>query len=82
MADVIRFLGYNPLPQAETPGEQLMLHRTALGLTQKEAARQIGVDPGTLARWERGERIPTGTFLSSVNSFLGRNLGRPQRGVA
>jgi len=33
-------------------------------------ARQIGVDPSTLARWERGERKPEKTFLKSVAERL------------
>jgi transcriptional regulator with XRE-family HTH domain len=55
MPAVIRFLGYNPLPSVEGLGAQLVQRRTALGLTQKELARRLGVDPSTLARWERGE---------------------------
>jgi len=33
-----------------------------LGTSQKESAQRLGVDPGTLARWERGEREPKGEF--------------------
>jgi transcriptional regulator with XRE-family HTH domain len=40
------------------------------GLSQKEAAKSMGVDQSTLARWERGEREPTGTFLTRVVQFL------------
>jgi transcriptional regulator with XRE-family HTH domain len=67
---VVRFLGYDPLPDVETLGAQLVLRRTALGSSQKEAAKRIGVDPGTLARWERGEREPAGRFLDIVKRFL------------
>jgi len=59
---IIEFLGYNPLPPATTWGEPLVRHRTSLGLTQNETARRIGVDPSTLARWERGERERAGTL--------------------
>jgi transcriptional regulator with XRE-family HTH domain len=45
-------------------------HRTSLGLSQKDAALKIGIDPGTLARWERGERKPTGASLGRVEQFL------------
>jgi len=72
MQAVIRFLGYNPLPPAKGLSEQLVRHRTSLGITQKEAARQIGVDPGTLARWERSEREPKGALLQAVRGFLAR----------
>jgi len=67
---IISFLGYNPLPAAEGWGERLVRRRTTLGLTQKEVARQLNVDQGTLARWERGEREPAGTFLGQVKRFL------------
>ncbi|MCX6634262.1 MAG: helix-turn-helix domain-containing protein [Acidobacteria bacterium] len=48
MPAIIRFLGYNPLPEADTLGERIVRRRTSLGMTQEEAARRIGVDPGTL----------------------------------
>jgi site-specific DNA recombinase len=67
---IIEFLGYNPLPPATTLGERLVRHRTSLGLPQSESARRIGVDPGTLARWERGKRAPTGAFIALVRKYL------------
>jgi len=67
---IIQFLGYNPLPAANGLADQLVRHRTTLGLSQKDAARRLHVDPGTLARWERGERQPTGGFLIRVNRFI------------
>jgi site-specific DNA recombinase len=70
MPAIIRFLGYNPLPAATTLGEQLVRQRTGLGLSQKESAKGLGADPGTLARWERGEREPAGAFLVRVKRFL------------
>jgi transcriptional regulator with XRE-family HTH domain len=51
-------------------GERLVQCRTALGLSQKESARQLGVDAGTLARWERGEREPSGAFALRVQRFV------------
>ncbi|MGO9897932.1 MAG: helix-turn-helix domain-containing protein [Bryobacteraceae bacterium] len=63
-------LGYNPLPEAKTLAEQSVRGRTSLGLSQKQSAKRSGVDPGTLARWERGERVPTGEFLGRASSFL------------
>ncbi|MFN0168661.1 MAG: recombinase family protein [Bryobacteraceae bacterium] len=76
MPAVIGFLGYNPLPEATTLAEQLVRHRTTRGLSQKEAARDIGVDQGTLARWERGEREPAGRLLDSVTHFLTGDRGQ------
>lgn len=41
-----------------------------MGITQGESAPRIGVDQGTLARWERGEREPVGEFAVRVKRFL------------
>ncbi len=70
MPAIIRFLGYNPLPAADTLGGQLVRHRTSLGMTQAEAAKRLDVDSGTLARWERGEREPAGGLPGRVERFL------------
>lgn len=70
MPAIIEFLGYNPLPESKSPAEQLVRRRTTLGLSQAEAANCLGVDPGTLARWERGEREPRGACLGRVERFL------------
>lgn len=77
MPAMIEFLGYNPLPAAATMAGRLVRHRTSLGLSQSASARLIGVDPSTLARWERGEKQPTGRFLASVNRFLADGSASP-----
>ena len=66
MAGVVDFLGFNPIQNGDTMAHRLVNHRKARGFTQKEFARQIGVDPSTLARWERGEREPAGSLLDRV----------------
>ena len=55
-----------------TPANWLVRHRTALGLSHREAAARMEVDPTTLARWERGEKEPWGKFVDRVNRFLCR----------
>jgi transcriptional regulator with XRE-family HTH domain len=70
MPAIIRFLGYNPLPAGNGWGERLLRRRTTLGLSQEASAKRLGLDPSTLARWERGEREPTGVRLSRVKGFL------------
>ncbi len=53
---IISFLGYTPWDgKARTQGERLKAYRWVRGLSQKEMAGLLGVDPGTLARRERGE---------------------------
>jgi len=70
MPAIIEFLGYNPLPPATNWAERLVRHRRTLGITRNEAARRIGIDPSTLARWERGEREPTGSLGVRAERFL------------
>ena len=70
MAAIIQFLGHNPFPKGDTLAEQIVNHRKAGGMTQKVFARLLGVDPSTLARWERGERKPTGEFRKTVERVL------------
>jgi site-specific DNA recombinase len=70
MPAIIRFLGYNPLTPSKNWADRLVQSRTALGLTQKQAAARIGVGQCTLARWERGEREPTGPFAARAERFL------------
>jgi len=74
MARIIEFLGYNPLPQPASEPEKLVVARRALGLTQKAMARKLGVDPTTLARWERGKSrrliAKTRRKLAAVSSLV------------
>lgn len=71
MPAIIRFLGYDPLPPPKNWAEQLVRFRVALGMTQQKAARQIGVDQSTLARWERGDRQPAENLLKRVLKIMG-----------
>ncbi len=68
---IIRFLGYNPYPAPHTLGEQLLTQRRRLGLSRKHMARELGVDVGTLKRWERGTSRPIGARLRLVKDLLG-----------
>jgi len=70
MPAIIRFLGYDPQPPPLTVAEKLVRARKARGLSQKETAHLLDVDPSTLARWERGEREPAGAFSVRVARFL------------
>ena len=74
MAGVVKFLGFNPLQIGDTMAHRLMNHRKARGVTQKEFARQLGVDPSTLAKRERGERMPVGQFASKVENVSSSGL--------
>ncbi|MDR3405065.1 MAG: helix-turn-helix transcriptional regulator [Chthoniobacter sp.] len=74
LAGVVDFLGFDPFPKGDTMAHRLVNHRKALGITQKEFAKQLKVDPSTLARWERGERMPVGQFASKVENLVRSRL--------
>lgn len=51
--------------------------REALGLTQEEFARMLGVSARTVSRWERGESEPTPLALRGIRRWQ-RLLARLQ----
>ena len=67
---VLNFLGYNPFPLAKSLAEELVLYRKTQGLSQRQFARRLGVDPSTVAGWETGRHRPTNKFLKTIRSFL------------
>lgn len=67
---IIEFLGYNPLPEGQTLPEQIIRYRKTLGLSQAQLARILGVDPGTLSRWETDSRRPKGKHLGLIQQWL------------
>ena len=49
---IIAFLGYSPYDTESGPlGKRIVACRRAKGLTQKELARRLDVDPSTVGRW-------------------------------
>lgn len=72
---IIAFLGCNPLPCPTTLAERLVLHRRGRGWSQKRLADELDVDPTTLARWERGEKTPWGSYAVKVDALVG-GIGR------
>ena len=73
---IIAFLGYDPLPPAQTLAEQIIRHRKMLGLSREELARRLGVDPGTLWRWEAEIRKPRGRFAVLIGRILTSDCSR------
>ena len=71
---IIEFLGYCPYDPDWTPGARLIWIRGYFGLSQEAMARRLGVDPGTLGRWESGVREPKGSFLTRLVRFLGSGV--------
>lgn len=45
---VIAFLGYDPSPEPQSFGERIQVARRRQGLSQKELAGSLGLDPVTV----------------------------------
>ena len=68
---MIRLLGYDPEPvNTGTLAGRLVSRRRELGLSQRDAARSLQIDPGTWAGWELGARIARETHRRAVEGFL------------
>ena len=68
--DIIQFLGYAPLPPADSLPECLAAARRRLGLSQRKMAEKLGVDPATVMGWEAGRHQPTGKSLDLIGRAL------------
>lgn len=68
---IVRFLGYAPWVARASIGERLLAYRRERGLAQSALARLLGIDPGTLSRWERDLRVPTGRYVELTETLLG-----------
>jgi len=67
---IIRFLGYNPLPETESLRERLILRQKLLGLSQKAMAKRLGVDETTLRKCERARARPCRRSLGIIRRFV------------
>ncbi len=61
---IIEFLGYVPFDTSTlSVGERIVVYRRLLGLSQKELASRLGIDPCTLSKWERDKLKLSEGFL-------------------
>jgi DNA-binding XRE family transcriptional regulator len=67
---IIEFLGYDPLPLANSLPERLVAARKRLGLSQRKMAVKLGVDPATLMGWEAGRHQLTGKSVELIGKVL------------
>jgi DNA-binding transcriptional regulator YiaG len=67
---IIDFLGYAPYTPAPTVGEWLMMARRAVGLSRKRLAKGLGVDEGTVLRWETARKQPARHLIARLKTIL------------
>lgn len=72
---IIGLLGFDPTPPSASHGERLKAARRRAGLSQERFAELLGIDPGTLSRWERNLRMPIRRHLRIAEVF-GERLAR------
>lgn len=63
----------------ETVGEHVRERRQALGLSQADAAKKIGVCRDALARWEINPVVPNVWLMPAIIEFLGYDPQPPAR---
>lgn len=56
------------------PAEHVQPLRNVLGLTQTEFAEKLGVSQPLVARWESGDRLPSGPAAILLKDLEKRNL--------
>lgn len=67
---IIEFLGYDPSPAPRSFGDRIEAARRQLGLSQEAAAKILGIDEGTLRRYEHGTWTPKGERLARIDKFV------------
>ncbi len=68
---IIKFLGYTPeISTVVALGEKLKQYRKLLGINQEDFAKQLGIDPTTLSKLERGKKEPKGKIKRKIENFL------------
>ena len=67
---IISFLTYCPYFGPKTFFERVVEYRQTRGISQKELAQKIRVDPSTLASWEKGDRKPVKKSLKVLEKIL------------
>lgn len=52
---------------------RIRLIRKILGMTQKEFAKKLGVQPLATTRWESGHQVPSEYNMRKVERLVGKN---------
>lgn len=70
----IRLKAQKPKPFPDTPrtlGDHIKRCRLTRKLTQKQAAKLLGVSPFTVLHWEKNRTIPPRQYMPAILRFLG-----------
>jgi transcriptional regulator with XRE-family HTH domain len=72
---IIEFLGRDPFDKfSENLAERIKGFRRQRGLSQKQLAFLLGIDPSTLSHWEKGENCPQKRLLDKLIPFFSSPL--------
>jgi len=74
MPGMFALLGYDPRLTPQRISGEILAFGRAHGVSLSQAARMIGVDPSTLARWERGERQPDAGAAERVRHVISKSV--------
>jgi transcriptional regulator with XRE-family HTH domain len=72
---IVRFLGYAPRAEPLTLADRIHAARMIRGLSQRKVADMLNLDPGTIAKYERGLREPQGKQLDKILRFVQPDSG-------
>ena len=67
---IIRFVGYVPLRRPALLAEELRVYRKLKGVSRERFARQLGVDPATVWRWESGNCVPCRRLRKQIEMVI------------
>jgi len=75
----ITFLGFDWRDSNDSFGVQIRMTRTRRGLSIREAASELGIDPSTLRRWEVGDGLPSAALRRAIETWLADATPAPLR---
>ena len=70
MGRVISFLGYDPLPRADSLADRIRAKRRQMGWSQRQLAGKLGVDRCTVANWEAGRIVLRRVHQAAIATLL------------
>ncbi|MBI5431909.1 MAG: helix-turn-helix transcriptional regulator [Planctomycetes bacterium] len=72
LARIIKVLGYHPRLVGSDLPSRIRAAREIRGLTQEQLAEDLGLDPSTVRKWERGRKRPYPRLTRIFEAFVGR----------